>query len=808
MLLLKFTSPLLKYFATVFFILLPIICYGQESSNLPDSTDIVVRRLDFEGNENVSDNTLENLVRTHTNSTLFGIPGFTPFYGIYKLTGGTFGEEPVYLDYQTVATDIERIVSYYESIGYFYTEVDTNITISEENEARVTFLIDEGQRSYITSVGYSGLPDSAFKSQEARINFYEKSVLTDEQINDSTFQADLAYNVQKLVEERKRIISYLRNVGYAAVTADSVTALIKPDEQNRNQLHVLFQVDPGNIYRFGDLYIRLAGPTVDTLITYPLRKVVKGKPFTKYGAKIYMKKQYSAQTDWELLTEQLLFQPGDIYNYERFVSTINEFQNLAMMTIRQFGYTESGNPPDFEGNTIPVYIFLQTLPKHSVSFNVFGLHRYGFGSGAGITYTNNNLFGGAENLQIGISGSFEYVSSETIAKVGEDNLMRGAEGKYFSRFEIRADYFLPSLTFPFASLNDNLFFANSRTRYSISYSESDQLLFDINFNAGFNLRYEVRHNQRFTSFFDLIDLQVLDPAATDRFREAIEEEFGDDPVIKRRILEDFRPQISSVLRYIFRSERTDLIQRDYGYLSEYSIAFGGNLPFLIDRFIVTPGTVEGNLPSPVETSTRSLAYSRYVKLTADYRRYIPLSSRTVFAFRTFGGYAIPYGQSSTIPINERFYAGGSNDIRGWEYFSLGPGGIQLDNVAVSGGELKLLAKVELRQRFLNDFLAADWIFALFTDAGNIWYGPGNAILSTDDGGNLSNVPEAEVNLEKGQFHFNTFYKQIAVGSGFGLRLDFTYLIVRFDFAFRIHDLEKGWFNNGNMYFSFGIGHSF
>ncbi len=801
-------STLLKYLIIAAAITAPGVCYSQNANeaDLPDSTEVVVRRVDFEGNDNVSDNTLENLIRTHTNTTLFGIPGFTPFYGIYRLTDGAFGEEPVYLDYQTVAIDADRIVRYYESIGYFYTEVDTSIAINE-NKARVTFNINEGERSFITSIAYSGIPDSAFQTQEARIDFYKDSDLTGEQINDTTYQANLPYQVQELLDERERIISHLRNVGYAAVTADSISALIMRDEQNEYQLHVLFYVQPGHIYRFGDLYIRLAGPTIeDTLITYPLEKTVQGEPYTINNAKIFMKKQYDAQTDWELLTEQLLFKPGAVYNYERYISTVNEFQNLAMMTLQQFGYTESGSPPGFEGNTVPVYLFLQTLPKHSISFNVFGLHRYGFGSGAGITYSNNNLFGGAENLQIGLSGSFEYVSSETIENAGAGDLTEGADGEVFGRFEARIDYFLPQLTFPFNFLNDNLFFANSRTRYSLSYSQSSQLLFDINFNLGFNLRYEVRHNDRFTSFFDLLELNVLDVNASEAFENSIREDFPE--VIEERILEDFRPQISSVLRYTFRSERTDLIQRNYGYLSEYSVSLGGNLPFLVDRFIVTPGTVEGELPSPVNISDRSLAYSRYIKFTADYRRYIPLSGNSVFAFRTFGGYAIPYGQNSTIPVNARFYAGGSNDIRGWEYYSLGPGGLEEGQAAVSGGEIKLLAKVELRQKFLNDFLAADWIFAVFADAGNVWYGPGNAILSSDNGNNLGQIAQNRVNLEEGQFHFDTFYKQIAVGSGFGVRLDFTYLIVRFDFAFRIHDLEKGWFENDRLYFSFGIGHSF
>src|SRR5699024_9706136 len=133
-----------------------------------------------------------------------------------------------------------------------------------------------------------------------------------------------------------------------------------------------------------------------------------------------------------LLTDQILFKPGNIYNYERYISTVNEFQNLAMMTIRQFSYTEDGTPPDFEGNTIPVYLYLQTLPKHSLSFNVFGLHRYGFGSGAGVTYTNNNLFGGAENLQISLNGSFEYVRQSTIEEAGVDSLTQGINGALFN----------------------------------------------------------------------------------------------------------------------------------------------------------------------------------------------------------------------------------------------------------------------------------------------------------------------------------------------------------------------------------------
>ena len=268
-----------------------------------------------------------------------------------------------------------------------------------------------------------------------------------------------------------------------------------------------------------------------------------------------------------------------------------------------------------------------------------------------------------------------------------------------------------------------------------------------------------------------------------------------DPIELTRILEDFRPQISSVIRYTFRSQNTDLIKRNRGYFSEYSISTGGNIPYVLDNFVITPDTLEQSLPSLFKVSENELSYSRYIKGTADYRRYIPISNSAVFAWRLYGGIAQPYGSSTTIPLNRRFFAGGSNDIRGWGPFQLGPGTIKSDEVRINGGEIKLAAFTEARQIFIRDLFGANWHAAWYVDAGNVWYGPKNDAASDDE-------------LKDGRFHFDEFYKQIAVGTGLGLRLDWEYIVARFDFTFRAHDLDVGWFNNKKLYFSFGIGHSF
>lgn len=775
---------------------------AQNSEAAGDTTNNVVRIIRFVGNDNLSDGTLESLIRTQTNREFLGIPRFTPWYFIWQLTK-KFGEPPTFLNRETVSNDIERIQRYYQTIGFLEARVDTNIVEFKENRVEVSFLINEGEPSTIQTVSYTGMP--AFEDTTRAHAFYEESPLTRERINDSTYTHHRRYSEHALTQERSRIITFLKNNGYAAVQNDSISVLMKRDPDNRHQMDALFAINPGRKYRFGDLWISLAGPGES--VSYTEQDTVQRSELTSGNKVMYLQKEPSAQTKFNLLTDQVLFKPGDIFDQSLYIRTVNEFQNLGMLTIQQFGLSEDGSLPDYSREELPVMFSLKSLPKHSVNVNVFGMRRYGFGSGAGLTYTNNNLFGKAENLQLSLNGSFEYVNSETIRDIAPDSASQSVDGGFFQNFDARMEYTLPRLNFPFAFLDDEVSFSNARTRYGLSFTQSDQLLFDINSDIRFNLRYEVEHNNRFSSYLDLIELDLLDTNPSSQFRQSLQEEFGEDSFEYQRILEDFRPQVSSILRYTFQSKRTDLIKRNYGYFSEYSVAVGGNIPYLADRFFVTPDTLEGNLPPIIPSSQNSLAYSRFLKGTADYRRYIPISNHGVFAYRGFLGLATPYGQSNSLPLNQRFYAGGTNDIRGWNIYSLGPGSIPLDEVTISGGEIKLLAQAEVRQRFISGFLSSNWIAALFADAGNIWYGPRTEFPSSPESSRQT-VQNQHRLLELGKFKYNQFYKQIAVGSGAGFRIDWEYIIVRFDFAFRVHDLQEGWFNNKKLYFSFGIGHSF
>ena len=165
--------------------------------------------------------------------------------------------------------------------------------------------------------------------------------------------------------------------------------------------------------------------------------------------------------------------------------------------------------------------------------------------------------------------------------------------------------------------------------------------------------------------------------------------------------------------------------------------------------------------------------------------------------RAFIGVGLPYGNFDLLPFEKQYFTGGANGIRAWQVRSLGPGTYKANETDYpnQSSDIKLEANLEYRFK-LTGFLEG----ALFLDAGNIW-----AINEKD-------------NREGAQFKFNQFYKQIAIGTGTGLRFDLTYFIFRLDLGLKLrdpsHDLNKNWiigtrpFKSEDLNLSFAIGYPF
>lgn len=740
----------------------------SETDDLIDtqSEDRRIRRVRFFGNQAFTDGELRAIVRTRPNRQFLGIPGLTLWYQLHKLSS-RLGEPPSLLDETLLARDVERLTNYYESHGFRNAVIDTKIIHFDHDLIEVSFLIREGRQSRLRNIYYSGMPEA--EPSRTTGNFYRQSPLIREEISDTTFYSGLPFTYEKVSDERNRIISYLRNSGYASVFRDSVQVIVRADTVNTLDLDVLFRIFPGTIYHFGDVFINLAGP--EGQFNQVRTDTIRRNPEPDKSFRIITRIDETAQTNSSLLADQILFRPGERYNSALYRNSVNQFQNLGMLLVNQFGHTPDGSLPDYSNRLLPVYVQLQTLPRHQIRLDFFGMRRLGFGAGAGMRYINNNLFRGAENFEIGMQGSFEKVGSTLLNST-----------------ELSTAYTLQRLIFAFRALDQRAFFLNASTRYRLSWAQSTQENFTINTNFRFNNQFEIRHKPQMASLFDLIELDWLDASASSQFERSLRDRFDD--IVVERILEDFNPQFSSIIRYTFRFAETDLIKRNYGFYSETSLELGGTIPYLMDRFVFDPGVVQGTVPS-LSLSDSTLTYSQFVRLSVDYRSYTPVLDHGTFAWRLFAGYGRAFGENPQIPLNRRFFAGGSNDIRGWPPLRLGPADLDASagEVPINGGDIKLAGFLEYRHTVLHSFLNTDWGLAGFTDFGNIWYG--------------SRSP-----FDEGVFRLDRFYDQIAVGAGFGVRFDWEYLVFRIDVAYRIHDLQRGWFNNSSPYWHFGIGHSF
>ncbi|MGK4566064.1 BamA/TamA family outer membrane protein [Flavobacterium sp. 3HN19-14] len=186
-----------------------------------------------------------------------------------------------------------------------------------------------------------------------------------------------------------------------------------------------------------------------------------------------------------------------------------------------------------------------------------------------------------------------------------------------------------------------------------------------------------------------------------------------------------------------------------------------------------------------------IEYSQYFKTEFEYIKHWDLKYERVIAVRGFAGIAVPYGNSSSVPFSRSYFAGGSNDIRAWQPYSLGPGssGSIYD---FNEANFKITLNAEVRFKIINSFKGA-----LFVDAGNIW----NIFDdSTIPGGNFDGLESL---------------KDIAVGSGFGLRYDLSIFAVRLDLGFKTYnpadETGKKWFrdyNFGNSVLNIGINYPF
>lgn len=582
--------------------------------------------------------------------------------------------------------------------------LDANVTLREMYKGKkvsLNYLLQPGERYYVRNIKYE-IQDSLI----AKIP----------QITDNgqrLLYPNMIFNAKSLDDERKRITKILTNIGYYKFNKDYISFFADTIAGSKD-------IDLTLVLR---LYHTKSN--VDTL-------------HSRYKIHDVVFKSADGVSDVDLRKRVLLnnsfIEPGEYYSAEDLRDTYNRFGRLQAVRYTNISFVEHA-----DSNLLDCDIRLTTNKPHSISFQPEGTNTAGdLGIAASLTYQNRNIFKGSESFSIELRGAYEAI--------------RGLEGYSNSNFEeynIESSLLFPRFIAPFLSYD---------FRRRINATSEVVLMYNLQNRPEYYRRvlsaawkYKWNDSDHHDSYqIDLLDLNyVFMPWISNKFREDY--------------LED-NTNRNAILRYNYE----DLFIMKFGFRYNYN---NGNKA--IKANIETAGNLLGLLSNVAEFKKNELgqnklfniAYAQYVKADVDYTKYFNIDIRNTIVFHAGLGIAYPYGNSTILPFEKRYFSGGANSVRGWSVRSLGPGRYKgtdgnIDFINQTG-DMKLDMNLEYRTRLMGKLDGA-----VFVDAGNIW--------------TLRYYEEQP----GGQFDISTFYEQLAVGYGVGLRLNFDFFTLRFDMGMK------------------------
>lgn len=570
-------------------------------------------------------------------------------------------------------------------------------TETKGKKLKATYLLHPGQPFLIGKVNYDIQDEGILQ------------LLHLDQPANQQIKPGMRFTVETLDNERKRIAGLLSDNGY---------------------------------FRFNKDFIHFAADTImgrkDIALTLQLRKYKPNNNSPEVDHTRYLIRDVlfqSNDSDRIHLRKQVLLnataiKEGRPYDASALQRTYNNFARLQAVKYTNIKFAEV---PDT--NLLDCHIQISTNKPSTISFQPEGTNTAGdLGAAASITYTNRNLFHGSEQLSIEFRGAYEAITG-----------LEGYQDQNYTEFSVETKLIFPRFLAPFLSKS----FRRRQTassEWAVSWDFQNRPEFHRRvFSSAWRYRWsEPKHHLNYR--FDLLDLNYV-----------------------------YMPWISSTFKrdYLDNAENRNAILR-YNYEDIFIMKTGFTVSYT-DGVDAVRANFEsaGNLLNGVskgfgfKTNSQgqhtlfNIAYAQYVKFDFDYTHLFQFDKRNALALHAGLGVAYPYGNSTVLPFEKRYFSGGANSVRGWSVRELGPGKFKGTDGRIDfinqTGDVKLDLNAEYRSSLFWKLQGA-----LFIDAGNIW--------------TLRNYAEQP----GGQFKFTEFYKQIAASYGMGLRLNFDYFILRFD----------------------------
>lgn len=438
----------------------------------------------------------------------------------------------------------------------------------------------------------------------------------------------------------------------------------------------------------------------------------------------------------EPVIRAIFLRNNQLYNRRKHNLTLNRLNGLGVFKFVNVRITDKDTSVP---GWLTTNIFLSPLPKKSLSLEVEGVSKSNNFIGPALTLSlrNRNAFKGAELFIYNVRTSFETQFNGLY------------KGRFTYEINPRIELYVPRFMVPFRLPAVSNFVP--RTKYIIDYSYLSRVgYFDM---QSFKFTYGYKWKQKITVDHDLSVVSVnyfniynMSPSFTELIRQNV--------LLRRRFEEQFIA--GSAYSYTYNGQVKHRNKNQFYFNGNAEAA--GNTIALYKKVVEGESATAGN-PSKV----LGINFAQFVRADVDVRDYIRLSEKTMIATRFIAGWGLPYGNSSTMPYIKQFFSGGAYSVRGFQAYSIGPGSYRppdsLNNMFFlqQGGEIKLEGNIEYRFPIVSVLRGA-----FFADAGNVWL----------------NKPNPEI--PGAAFDKNRFYKEIAVGVGFGLRVDLNFFVLRFD----------------------------
>lgn len=652
------------------------------------------------------------------------------------------GEAPAIYDTALSAETLKELRLFYFNQGFF----DSQISLREDTliggNVSVKYLVTENQPHRIRNIDY--ITDD-----------YRIRQLIDSSKSAGFLKINAPYKKENVTAERERLERLFRNRGYFTFSRDYIkftvdTGLVEPKTKADS---LLFNQKPALYSRLGcDILLEIQNPEKGRHTAYVVDSVhfnlnesdlpedEDEKKTVLYKSVTYsMSKRRNYSLD--VLNRKVLTHPNQFFNASLITNTQAQLSGMDM-----FRYVNLAL--DTHGTKMSINLTASRLPKFQISDELGFLMSQGApGPYINIGFKIRNLLGGFEVLEI--NGRYSQ-EGQISAFIPQNVVFRATD------LSITSSFTVSKILLPFA-LGQQLNRYNPKTRYIFTMTALSRPEYERNLVKG-ALNYSIQFSP--TKQFGLAptDVTVNITPSTSLNQDYLNQlvQFSG---LGESVKQSFRQAVVTNFNAYFMYNENMSGQKKKSKYFRINYEFGGQLLHMVQKYAL-------NLD---QDSIGKFKTFRYSRAQADFRIYKPTSKNTMIAFRLMGGIAVPIGASKVLPWEKYFFSGGSNSIRAWSPRRLGPGsyapeGSDPNNLTTEQpGELVIESSIEVRQKIIG-FLEG----AVFADAGNVW--------------NL------QKDLKRPGSEFNAlFLRQLAIGGGFGIRFDFSFLIIRVDVATKLYN---------------------